>query len=179
MTLSLLYPNQTLKVVLSHPWTKSTEFEIASLKHVGKHVLNIQFVPFESSASKTAKVKTRLTITRPVTTIATIRWSYGMHHDSLYSYAQLATRGLDHIMMVWHVHVGRLQFRRCHEASRPNPEGTTKASSPNTTGYSGIFIGGSRFSTRIRRSKSLSSNFFKKGWFCKNRNNNSACLNHL
>jgi hypothetical protein len=35
--------------------------------------LNIQFVPFESSANKTAKVKTRLRITRPVATIATIR----------------------------------------------------------------------------------------------------------
>ena len=174
MTLSLLYPNQTLKVVLSHPWTKSTEFEIASLEHVGKHVLNIQFVPFESSASKTAKVKTRLTITRPVATIATIRWPYGMQHDP----SHLATRGLDHTMI-------DVMACSCTEAAvqelmprgiEAKPRRHNKASSRNTAGYSGIFIGGSRFSTRIRRSKSLSSNFFKKGWFCKNRNENSAHL---
>jgi hypothetical protein len=40
-------------------------------------------------------------------------------------------------------------------------------------GYSGMFIGGSRLSTRVRRSKSLPSNFLIKGWFCNNRNSNS------
>lgn len=45
---------------------------------------------------------------------------------------------------------------------------TDKTSFLPMTSYSDIFIGGSRLSTRMRRSKSLSSNFLMKGWFCKN-----------
>jgi hypothetical protein len=42
-----------------------------------------------------------------------------------------------------------------------------------------MFIGGSRLSTRVRRSKSLPSNFFMKGWFCNNRKGNSAPLTKM
>lgn len=45
--------------------------------------------------------------------------------------------------------------------------------------YSGMFIGGSRLSTRVRRSKSLPSNFLMKGWFCNNRKGNSAPLTKM
>ena len=45
--------------------------------------------------------------------------------------------------------------------------------------YSSMFMGGSRLSTRVRRSKSLPSNFLMKGWFCNNRNGNSAQLTQM
>ena len=77
-------------------------------------------------------------------------------------------------MFMW-----RLQFRRiCADAWCRGPSARTTLKTqqkPTHThtegwrqGYSGIFIGGSRVSTRPRRSRSLSSNFFKKGWFCEN-----------
>lgn len=154
-------------------------------QNIGRHVLNIQF---NSSLANKKKVKHSFT-------------NHKARHNNSYNkatrrnaawfplflYAQLSQMGLDHTMML-HVHVEvAVQQNTCwfrmpdakRRRRRPWKAETTKAYPLEgwQHDYSGIFIGGSRLSTRILRSKSLSSNFFRKGWFCENINANSAQLN--
>jgi len=78
------------------------------------------------------------------------------------------------------MHAVQEKYVRISKGHQGDPEYIAKGlSSILMALYSGMFIGGSRLSTRVRRSKSLPSNFWMKGWFCNNRNSNSAQLTQM